>query len=97
MEIHPEGGGALLPVKFLNFQSPLDSIGGAWPRQSIVSLEVAAATAALFFQPDALDGHNTVDCLAHVINGQSSDADRGQRFHFHAGSAKNADDGLDPQ
>src|SRR5438270_13476316 len=64
---------------------------------SIGALEGAAAAAALLFQPDALDGHNTIDGLAHVIDGEGGDADGGEGLHLDAGAAEDADGGLDGQ
>src|SRR2546421_12327178 len=64
---------------------------------SIGPLEGAAAAAALLFQPDALDGHNTVDGLAHVVDGEGGDADGGEGLHLDAGAAEDADSGLDGQ
>src|SRR3954471_19305753 len=64
---------------------------------SIGALEGAAAAAALLFQPDALDGHNTIDGLAHVVDGEGGDADGGQGLHLDAGAAEDADGGLDAQ
>src|SRR5437763_14808638 len=62
---------------------------------SIVAPEGAAAAAALLFQPHALDGHNTVHGLAHVVDGQGGDADGGEGFHLDAGAAENAHRRLD--
>src|SRR3954470_7012202 len=64
---------------------------------SIGALEGAAAAAALLFQPDALDGHNTVDGLAHVVDGEGGDADGGEGLHLDAGAAEDAHGGLDAQ
>src|SRR5947209_14031813 len=69
--------------------------GAAGP--SIVAPESAGAAAALLFQPDALDGHNTVDGLAHVVDGEGGDADGGERLHLDAGAAEHADAGVDAQ
>src|SRR5579859_4611413 len=57
---------------------------------SIVAPEGPAAAAALLFQPDALDRHNTIDSLAHVVDGQGGDADGGEGFHLDAGAAEDA-------
>src|SRR5262245_53841534 len=55
-----------------------------------VAPEGAAAAPALLLQPHALDGHNTIDRLAHVVNGQGGDADGGQGLHLDAGAAEDA-------
>ena len=64
---------------------------------SIFTPETAAAAAALLFQPHALDGHNTIDGLAHVVDGEGGDADGGERLHFDAGAALDADGGVDAE
>src|SRR5947209_2487809 len=64
---------------------------------SIVAPEGAAAAAALLPQPDALDAHNTVHGLAHVVDGEGGDADGGQRLHLDAGAAEDAHGGLDAE
>src|SRR3954451_8090003 len=67
------------------------------PGASIRSPEGAAAAAALLLQPDALDGHNTVDGLAHVVDGEGGDADGGEGLHLDAGAAEDADGGVDAE
>src|SRR5207248_1366998 len=64
---------------------------------SIGASERAAAAAALLLQPDALDGHNTVDGLAHVVDGECGDADGGEGLHLDAGAAEDPHGGLDAQ
>src|SRR3954470_20855387 len=64
---------------------------------SIGALEGAAAAAALLFQPDALDGHNTVDSLAHVVDGEGGDADGGEGLHLDASAAEDTDGRLNAQ
>src|SRR5579859_8198843 len=68
--------------------------GGA---ASIVAPEGAAAPAALLLQPDALDRHNTVHGLAHVVDGEGGDAHGGQRLHLDAGAAEDAHGRLDAE
>ncbi len=46
---------------------------------------MAALAAELLQHPHAVDGHAAVHGLAHVVDGQRSDAGGGQRFHLHAG------------
>jgi len=46
--------------------------------------ESAGAAAGLLDQPDAGEGHGTVDGLHHVVDGEAGNRDRGQRLHLHA-------------
>src|SRR5680860_1758700 len=46
--------------------------------------EGAGAAAGLLDQPNAGEGHGAVDRLAHVVEGEARDGNRGQRLHFHA-------------
>ena len=38
----------------------------------------------------SVEPHAAVDRLAHVVDGQRSDADGGQRLHLDAGAARDA-------
>ena len=38
-------------------------------------------------QPDGLDGHSRINCLAHVVESQCSHGDCSQSFHLYAGGA----------
>src|SRR4051812_44577463 len=52
--------------------------------------------AALFFdQPDGVDPHSAFDGLDHVVDGETGDGDRGQRFHLDPGRAGDLDGGAD--
>src|SRR5438045_4030933 len=64
---------------------------------SIVPPEGPAAAAALLLQPYSLDRHNTIDGLAHVVNGEGGDADGGEGFHLDAGAAEDAHGRLDAE
>ena len=81
----------------LNVNSISVNIATAANGRQSVAPESAAAAAALLLQPDLLDGHNSIDRFAHVVDGQSGDADGGQRLHLDAGAAKDAHGGLDAE
>ena len=49
--------------------------------------KMAAAAAAFFHEPDALDAHAAVDRFHHVIDGEAGDRNGGERFHLDAGLA----------
>src|SRR5580704_11245648 len=49
--------------------------------------KMAAAAAAFFQEPDALDAHTAFDRLHHVIDGEAGDRYGGERFHLDAGLA----------
>ncbi len=49
--------------------------------------EGAAFAAAFFFQMNLADHHAFIHGFEHVVNGEQSDVDAGERFHFHAGLA----------
>src|SRR5262245_27095795 len=55
----------------------------------------AAATAALLDQTDAADRHAAIDRLAHVVEGQRRDRDRGERLHLDPGARLHAYPALD--
>src|SRR5580700_409232 len=50
---------------------------------------MAAAAAAFFHEPDALDAHAALDRFHHVIDGEAGDRYGGERFHLDAGLAGN--------
>ena len=52
---------------------------------------MAGAAAALFDEPNALDAHAAFDRFDHVIDGETGDGYRGQRFHLDAGLARHLD------
>src|SRR5579871_6802805 len=54
---------------------------------------MAALAAALFDEPDALDPHAALDRLHHVVDGETGDRNRGQRFHLDAGLPRYPDFG----
>src|SRR5438105_2753504 len=90
MAVSPATGAAARAKQVSEVSIPREYYqGGLGP--SIVPAERAAATPALLLQPYLFDRHNTIDRLAHVINGQRGNADGGQCFHFHAGAAEDAD------
>src|SRR3984957_16455489 len=51
--------------------------------------KMAAAAAAFFHDPDALDAHAAFDRFYHVIDGEAGNRNRRERFHLDAGLAGN--------
>src|SRR5580704_10940049 len=50
--------------------------------------KMAAAAAAFFHEPDALDAHAALDSFHHVIDGEAGDRYGGECFHLDAGLAR---------
>src|SRR5512142_3054645 len=63
--------------------------------RSLPSAPVARTAAALFEQPDVLDGDALACRLAHVVDGQRGHRGRGQRFHLDAGRGARPRRGFD--
>ena len=64
-------------------------------RGRLLQHDVAAGAAALAHQPHALEADGPVDGLAHVVDGEGGDADRGHGLHLHAGLRGGGDGGGD--
>ena len=58
---------------------------------------VAALAAALLHEPDAVDGHEAVGRLDHVVDGQGGHRDRRHGLHLHAGLGRRGAAGGDDQ